>query len=48
MNTLNTLFKFRTINKYLIESLVNPSIFFPKPENLNDPFDCRPNLELGY
>lgn len=45
MNTLNTLFKFKTINKYLIESLVNPSIYFPTPEKLNDPFDCRLNLE---
>lgn len=38
-------FKFRKINKYLIESLVNPSLYFAKPDTLNDPFDCRLNLK---
>ncbi|CAD6881617.1 hypothetical protein [Methylomonas albis] len=33
--------KFRAINKYLIESMVNPSIYFANPDQLNDPFDCR-------
>ena len=37
-------FRFRPINKYLIESLVNPSLYFAKPEELNDPFDC--NLDI--
>ncbi len=38
-------FKFRTINKHLIESLVNSRLFFAKPNKLNDPFDCK--LDLG-
>src|SRR6266487_4604824 len=38
-------FKFRTINKHLIESLVNSRLFFAKLSELNDPFDCR--LDLG-
>ncbi len=40
------LYKFRPINRYLIESLVNGSLYFAKPETLNDPFDCRINLEV--
>jgi hypothetical protein len=38
------LYKFKPINKFLIESLVNQSLYFPKLEKLNDPFDC--NMEL--
>lgn len=37
-------FKFRAIDKRLIESLINPSLFFAKPATLNDPFDCRLDL----
>jgi hypothetical protein len=40
-----TLYKFKPINKYLIESLVTQSIYFAKPDTLNDPFDCKINLE---
>jgi hypothetical protein len=40
-----TLYKFKPINKYLIESLVNRSLYFAKPDTLNDPFDCRVNLK---
>lgn len=36
--------KFRSINSHLISSLVQPSVFFALPENLNDPFDCRIDL----
>lgn len=36
--------KFRTINKHLIESLVQPSLWFAKPDTLNDPFDCQLDL----
>ncbi len=35
------LFKFRPINKYLFDSLVNVELYFPSPNELNDPFDCR-------
>lgn len=38
-------FKFRSINKYLIESLVNSQLYFAKPGQLNDPFDCQLDLK---
>lgn len=38
------LYKFRPINKWLIESLVNRCLYFAKPDTLNDPFDCRIDL----
>jgi hypothetical protein len=41
-------FKFRAINKHLIESLVNPSLYFAKPNTLNDPFDCRLDLLSAF
>lgn len=39
------LWKFKPINKYLIESLVNCSLYFAKPDTLNDPFDCNIDLK---
>jgi len=36
-----SLYRFSTINKNLIDSLVKGYLFFAKPEKLNDPFDCR-------
>ena len=39
------LFKFREINKYLVDSLVKGSIYCASPENLNDPFDCRVDIK---
>ena len=41
-------FKFRAINKYMIESLVNPSLYFAKPNTLNDPFDCLIDLRNTF
>jgi hypothetical protein len=38
-------FKFRSIDKHLIESLVNSRLYFAKPNALNDPFDCSLELE---
>jgi hypothetical protein len=38
------LFKYRAINKHLIESLVNSRLYFARPNELNDPFDCRLDL----
>lgn len=43
-----TFFKFRAINKNLIDSLVDPSLYFAKPDRLNDPFDCRINLRKCF
>jgi len=42
------LYKFRAINKRLIESLVNRSLYFAKPSTLNDPFDCRIELKEAF
>lgn len=39
-------FKFRSINKYLIESLVNSTLYFAPPHCLNDPFDCRVDVRI--
>ena len=41
-------FKFKPINKYLIESLVKPSVYFPAPDKLNDPFDCRLDIRESF
>ena len=35
------MFQFGEINKYLLEGLVNSTIFCASPSKLNDPFDCR-------
>ncbi len=37
-------FKYRFINKNLIDSLVNGSLYFALPSKLNDPFDCQIDL----
>lgn len=36
-----TVFKFRSINKRMLESLINGEVYFAAPESLNDPFDCQ-------
>jgi len=41
-------YKFKTINKRIIESIVTRTIFAPRPENLNDPFDCQVDLEKVF
>ncbi len=38
------LFKYRAINPRLIDSMVNPTWYFAKPDTLNDPFDCRVDI----
>lgn len=38
------LYRFRKIEKHLIESLVSQTLYFAKPEKLNDPFDCQIDL----
>lgn len=35
------LFKFSSINKNLIDSLINEYIYCASPASLNDPFDCK-------
>lgn len=41
-------FKFRAINKHLIESLVAPSLYFASPDALNDPFDCQLDIRASF
>lgn len=38
------LFKFKKIDKYLLKALVQSEIYFARPDQLNDPFDCRVDL----
>lgn len=42
------LYKFRAINKRLIESLVNQTLYFARVGDLNDPFDCRIDLQRAF
>lgn len=39
------LFKFRDVNKYLIDSLVKGYLYFAHPDRLNDPFDCQVDIK---
>jgi len=41
------LYKFRAIDKHLIESLVSQSLYFARPDALNDPFDCRIDIKAA-
>lgn len=41
-------FKYRPIDKYLIDSLVHPSLWFSKLDALNDPFDCQVDMEKAW
>lgn len=38
-------FKYRPINKRLIESLITGEVYFSSPEQLNDPFDCQIDIK---
>ncbi|NQT54834.1 MAG: hypothetical protein HQ551_01240 [Desulfobacteraceae bacterium] len=40
-----TLFKFRSINKYLIDTLVKGTVYCVRPIRLNDPFDCQVDIK---
>lgn len=39
------LFKYRPVNKYLIDSLVKSQLHFSLPKELNDPYDCQVDLK---
>jgi hypothetical protein len=41
----NHILKFRKINEFLIDSLKHSQIYFARPDELNDPFDCKVNIE---
>jgi len=37
-------YKYRTINKYLLDSLVKSNLYFAPKDKLNDPFDCNVDI----
>jgi len=41
---MHILCKFRSIDRNLLDSLARGYIYFPHPEQLNDPFDCKLNI----
>lgn len=42
--TDHILFKFRSVNKYLLQTIVQSEMHFAHPNRLNDPFDCRVDI----
>ena len=45
------LYKYRNISdskcfEYTLDSLKNNYLYFPRPSELNDPFDCRMNIDF--
>ena len=42
--TDHILFKFRSVNKYLLQSIVQSELHFAHPACLNDPFDCKVDI----
>jgi hypothetical protein len=41
-------YKFKPINKWLFESLVNSTIYIPSLAELNDPFDCLIDIDFLF
>lgn len=41
MHASDHIFKFRKIDKRTIESLLSGNVYFSKPSDFNDPFDCQ-------
>ena len=39
-----TVFKFREVNKNLLEALIRSQLYFANPEALNDPYDCQVDI----
>lgn len=37
-------FKYRNIDKRLIEQIINSAMYFPRRDQLNDPFDCNVDI----
>jgi hypothetical protein len=42
------LFKFRRIDKNLLGALIKRELYFASPEKLNDPFDCKVNINKAF
>jgi len=45
IDVMEVILKFKKIDKYLIDSLVHSQLYFAGPEDLNDPFDCKVDIE---
>ena len=39
-----TLYKYRAYSAYALEMLINRELYFARPDELNDPYDCRLNI----
>ena len=39
-------YRMRTINRYLFDSLINREMWFSNPSDFNDPFDCDINMQI--
>lgn len=42
---MEAILKFKKIDKFLIDSLVHSQLYFARPADLNDPFDCKVDIE---
>ncbi len=42
-SNITKLYKYRKIDKYLLESLINNELYFSHHSKLNDPLDCKIN-----
>ena len=41
------LYKYRSLNhEYTVESILNKYLYFSRPSELNDPFDCQLSIDL--
>jgi hypothetical protein len=40
------LYKYQCVSKQSLENLINGCIYFSKPENFNDPFDCKETIRF--
>ena len=39
-------YRMRTVNRYLFDSLINGEMWFSNPADFNDPFDCDINMQI--
>lgn len=40
-------YRMRSINRYLFDTLINKEMWYPNPSDLNDPFDCDINMTFN-
>lgn len=46
VNLSTYVYRYYSNFEYVLDTVVNRRIYFPSPEELNDPFDCRPKFSL--